>query len=108
MSTTPDPYTTPEKSAHPESTHWADPAPAGPSNGMAVASLVLGICGLAFSWILFGIPSILAVIFGHIGYAQHRQRGGKGMAITGLATGYTAIGLFALLIAFGMLGAFST
>jgi hypothetical protein len=107
MSTTPDPYTTPEKPAHPELTHWPEQLPATGGNGMAVASLVLGICGLAFSWILLGIPSILAVIFGHVGYAQHKRRGGKGMAITGLVTGYTAIGLFALLVAFGVLGAFN-
>jgi hypothetical protein len=64
------------------------------NNGMAVASMVLGIVGLLVSWFLLGIPSILAVVFGHVSLHQIRQSshvGGRGMAIGGLVTGYLGI-----------------
>src|SRR3954452_3231890 len=63
---------------------------AGTSNGFCVASLVLGIIGL-FTVCAAGIPSILALIFGIIGYNQVTksgvQGGGKGMAIAGIILG---------------------
>jgi DNA-directed RNA polymerase subunit RPC12/RpoP len=57
---------------------------AGTSNGFCVASLVLGIIGLIPC--TFCIPSVLALIFGIIGYNQTNKSegGGKGMAIAGL------------------------
>jgi len=60
---------------------------------MATASLVLGLVGLFFSWFTFGIPSILAVIFGHIGVSQTKLGGlsGRGMAIAGLVLGYVVV-----------------
>jgi hypothetical protein len=65
-------------------------------SGFAVASLVLGIIGLFLSWFTFGIPSMLAVIFGHVGVSRvHRGVGdGKGMAIGGMVLGYFVIALF--------------
>lgn len=60
----------------------------GNSNGFCVASLVLGIIGLP---LCFGLPSVLAVIFGIIGLNQvnksSAQTGGKGMAIAGIVCG---------------------
>ena len=71
---------------------------AGSSNGFAVASLVLGIIGLpAFCAV---IPSILAVVFGIIGYNQiartNAEGGGKGMAVWGIVLGAVGclIGLY--------------
>jgi hypothetical protein len=65
---------------------------------MAIAALVLAIVGLLFC----GIPSIGAVVFGHIGLHQiNRSNGteqGKGMAITGLVIGYLVIALFVWII----------
>lgn len=66
----------------------------GNSSGFAVASMVLGIVGLFVSWCALGIPSLLAVIFGHV--ALHweiptKGKSGKGMAITGLVLGYIAL-----------------
>src|SRR5204863_115155 len=62
---------------------------AGTSNGFCVAALVLGIIGLPASCIV--LPSILAVIFGVIGYNQVTKNGGeatgKGMAIAGMICG---------------------
>jgi DNA-directed RNA polymerase subunit RPC12/RpoP len=61
----------------------------GTSNGFCVASLVLGIIGLPASCVV--IPSVLAIIFGVIGYNQVTRGGaeaaGKGMAIAGMICG---------------------
>lgn len=69
------------------------PAPP-PTNGMAVASLVLGIVSLACSQCITAIPG---VIFGHIALKQIREsrgtQGGRGLAIGGLVTGYVSLGI---------------
>jgi hypothetical protein len=67
-------------------------------SGFAVASLVLGIIGLFLSWLTFGIPSMLAVVFGHVGVSRVRRGvgDGKGMAIGGMVLGYLVIALFVL------------
>jgi hypothetical protein len=70
------------------------PQPVPRNSGMATASLVLGLVGLFFSWFTFGIPSVLAVIFGHVGISQTKpERGlsGRGMAIAGLVLGYVVV-----------------
>ena len=62
---------------------------AGSSNGFAVAGLVLGIIGLPLGCTF--IPSVLAIVFGSIGYTQiaksGAEAGGKGMAISGIILG---------------------
>jgi hypothetical protein len=72
------------------------PAPSPKTNGLSIASLVLGIIGL----ILFclPLPSLLAVIFGFVGRSQisRDQSRGRGMAIAGLVLG--AIGIIAAII----------
>jgi hypothetical protein len=64
------------------------------TNGLAIASLVLGIC-----WV-YWVGSILAVIFGHVALAQiarsNGTQNGRGMAIAGLVLGW--IGVAVLLI----------
>jgi hypothetical protein len=73
---------------------------AGSSNGFCVASLVLGIIGIFAACAI--IPSVLAIVFGIIGYMQISKNssgeggGGKGMAIAGIICG--AIGGFLGLI----------
>lgn len=68
----------------------------GGTNGMAIASLVLGII-----W-LYWIGSVLAVIFGHIGLSQINRsggrQGGRGVAIAGLVLGYLGISIFVLFV----------
>jgi hypothetical protein len=56
------------------------------TNGLAIASLVLGIVGMVFG-------SILAVVFGHVALGQIRRsgQGGRGLAIAGLVLGYLGI-----------------
>ena len=67
------------------------------TNGLAVASLVLGILTLC------GIGSFLAVVFGHTALSQIKKdpyQQGRGLAIAGLVLGYIglAIAAFVLLI----------
>ena len=62
------------------------------TNGMAIASMVLGIV-----W-LYWIGSILALVFGYIARKQIRERGesGDGMAIAGIVLGWIGVGVLAL------------
>ena len=77
--------------------------PASATNGLAVASLVLGIITLC------GIGSILAVIFGYIGKGQIDRSGGtqsgRGLAIAGIVLGWVGIGLLVLFIVLAIIGA---
>ncbi len=67
------------------------PAPTYKTNGLAIASLVLGIVAF-FGDFLFFIPSILAIIFGVVGMVKAKSYGnGKGMAIAGLVLGIVAL-----------------
>lgn len=68
------------------------------TNGMAVASLVLGIVGLLIS--LFGVLPILAIVFGAVGRRQIDQGGGRGrgMATAGLILGVIGLILFVVVL----------
>jgi hypothetical protein len=72
-----------------------------PTDGLAIASLVLGIVWV--SW----VGSILAVIFGHISLRRIEREGkaGRGMAIAGLVLGYVGIATLLLFIASIIIGA---
>ena len=81
--------------------------PAGvkpPANGKAIASLVCGCVGVICCNIF--IPSILAVIFGHIAKGEIRasggQQGGDGMALAGLILGYVGLGIGVLALLGGL------
>ena len=72
------------------------------TDGLAVASMVLGIL-----WV-FGLGSILAVIFGHVSLRNVKRDPllrGKGMAIAGLVLGYIGVATLALNILFLIIGA---
>jgi hypothetical protein len=62
------------------------------TSGWAVASLVMGILGFTC---LFGLGSILAIVFGFIGRSDIRKsqgaKGGKGLATTGIVLGILMI-----------------
>jgi hypothetical protein len=75
-------------------------APLQSTNGLAIASMVLGIL-----WI-YWIGSILAVIFGFVAMSQIKQRnqGGKGMATAGLVLGFIGLGTLVLVILLVALG----
>lgn len=61
------------------------------TNGMSIASLVLGLV-----W-LYGIGSILALVFGYMAQSQIRaaggRQGGNGLAIAGIVLGWVGLGL---------------
>ncbi len=83
------------------------------ANGMAIASMVLGIVGIlsVFCYCFGLIPSILAIIFGHIAKGQIRrgQGSGDGMALAGLILGYiTVVFTVVALIFFFAVGIYSS
>ncbi len=65
-------------------------------NGLAIASMVLGIL-----WV-YWIGSILALVFGYIARKQIRQRGesGSGMAVAGIVLGWIGVGFLVVFIVF--------
>ena len=69
-------------------------APAQPTDGICITSLVLSLLGF----------NIIAVIFGHIGLARVRRTGapGAGFAIAGLVIGYlTLISIIVVVVIVG-------
>ncbi|HEX6353790.1 DUF4190 domain-containing protein [Actinophytocola sp.] len=62
------------------------------TNGMAIASMVLGIL-----W-LYWVGSILALIFGYVARDQIKKNGqsGDGMAIAGIVLGWVGVGFLLL------------
>ena len=81
-----------------------------PSNGMAVAALVLGIVAIAVGvWTIIPIlglvaaffaflPGVLAVVFGAIGRTRSKALGGlgRGQAMAGLVLGSITLGIIVL------------
>lgn len=72
------------------------------TNGLAVASLVLGIV-----W-LYWLGSILALIFGYIARRQIDASGGwqagRGMATAGIVLGWVGVGTLVLVIVLAVIG----
>lgn len=83
------------------------PAPTTPqkTNDLAVASIVCG--GLGF---MTGITAIPAIITGHMALSKIRQTGedGRGLAVAGLAMGYTIVagGLLMVIFVLAVLASF--
>ncbi len=73
-------------------------APPQRTNGMAIASMVLGIL-----W-LYWIGSILALVFGYVAKKQIRERGetGGGMATAGIVLGWVGVGFLLLFLFLGV------
>ena len=69
-------------------------APPKATNGLAIASMVLGIL-----WV-YWIGSILALIFGYVAKGQIAAaggtQGGRGMAIAGIVLGWVGVGVLLL------------
>jgi hypothetical protein len=67
-------------------------APA-PTSGTAVAAMVLAIIGLVSGCCTFGIPSLLAIILGHVAVSETKSgaKSGHGMAVAGLVMGYLVV-----------------
>jgi hypothetical protein len=79
----------------------------GPSNdGMAIASMVVGILGLVgfCLWFIAGILDVIAIVLGGVSLARIKNSngylGGKGFAIAGLTCGIIGIILIILFFVF--------
>lgn len=76
----------------------------------AVVSMIFGIGGLFFDWWFFAIPSIIAIITGHMARSNIKNSNGRlsgdGFAVTGLVLGYIVILLYLVVVLFfvGLLG----
>lgn len=95
----------PTQPAYPAAAYGAPSAPPGygypaypypvapPTNGMAIASLVCSLAGLAV-----GLSAPVGAILGHIARRQIRERGegGDGMALAGIIVGWVLTGILAL------------
>ena len=68
------------------------------TNGLAVASLILGIVGLLIQF--FGIVNILAIVFGFVakGQIDRGQGEGRGMAIAGIVLGFIGLAILILVL----------
>ncbi len=73
------------------------------TNGMAIASMVLGIL-----W-LYWVGSVLALVFGYVAKKQiaERYQGGGGMATAGIVLGWVGVGTLLLFLVIGGLAAVS-
>jgi hypothetical protein len=80
------------------------PAGGEGTNGLAIASLIMGILALVCLGPLAGIPG---VICGHmaLGRIKLSGQGGRGMAIAGLVMGYIGIAWFIIFLLMGGLAA---
>lgn len=74
------------------------PAPAPPTNVMAVWSLVSSILGIT---LLPAVGSVAGVVLGHIAMSQLKRTGesGRGLAIAGLVVGYSGVVIIGLIVA---------
>lgn len=80
-----------------------DPYTPPKNNGLAMASLVLGIVGAVTSCCLVGIlPAIPGLILGLIGYSRVRRSAGRekgsGLAVAGIILSAVAIAVFLLVL----------
>jgi hypothetical protein len=84
---------------------WPGYGYATSTNGFAIAALVLSLVG----WILCGIGSVLAIVFGFVARDQiRRSRGretGSGMATTGIVLGFVAVAIWLLIFVVSMANA---
>ncbi|MFF5204509.1 DUF4190 domain-containing protein [Streptosporangium sp. NPDC000396] len=71
------------------------------NNGMAIASLILGIVGL----FTCGITSIVGIILGHISLGQIKRTGeeGRGMGLAGLILSYLGIAGYLIVLVFWLI-----
>ncbi len=81
--------------------YYGPPAPRS-SNGMAIASLVLGIAGL----LTCGLSGLVGLVLGYVGRRQIREGNGTGdgMALAGIVLGWIWVGLIALYLVLVFVG----
>lgn len=69
------------------------PVPVRPTSGLAVGSLLCGLAGL-----IFVVPSVPAIVLGHLARGRIRRTGeeGEGVATAGAVLGWLALGFWTL------------
>lgn len=74
---------------------WSGP-PRPRTNGLAIASLCCGVSGF-----IYGVPAVLAIIFGFVARSQIGQthEDGGGLALAGIILGFCWIALFVVIVA---------
>lgn len=91
------------------------PAPYGPpqpfvvpTSGIAVAALIMGLISV-FGGFFLVIPQVAAIILGHVAARETKdgRRGGHGMAVAALITGYLVTGFTIIVVTFLTLAATS-
>jgi hypothetical protein len=88
----PNPYAAPAAPTYSTAPGAYAPAPAGPPQGLSLASMITGIVGVLLSFFGAGfLVSLAAVITGHM--AQRRQPHAKPLWLTGIITGYVGLGI---------------
>ena len=79
------------------------------SNGLATASMIVGVVGLILGFCFGPIPGIVAVILGLVALGQIKKApqtsGGKPLAIIGIVTGSLNIVFYGLMFIFWIIGA---
>jgi hypothetical protein len=82
--------------------YYGPPAPQT-SNGMAIASMVLGIAGL----VSCGLSGVVGLVLGYVARRQIREGNGTGggMALAGIILGWVWTGLIALYLVIVFVGA---
>jgi hypothetical protein len=85
---------------------WGAPAqpPAGDSNGMGIAALVVGVLALLSSiFVIGGLLGLVAVVLGVLGLGKvkRREASSKGLPIAGIVLGALSVLIAAAAIALG-------
>ncbi|MBG0829576.1 DUF4190 domain-containing protein [Planomonospora sp. ID67723] len=77
------------------------PQPPRGNNGMAIASLIMGIVGL----FTCGLASVVGIVLGHISLSQIKRTGeeGRGAGVAGLILSYFGIFGWLLLLGFAVM-----
>ena len=68
----------------------------------AIVSFIFGLIGLFFDWWVFAIPSVIAIIAGHMAKSDIKNSNGmlegSGFATTGLILGYLVLFLYLFVV----------
>lgn len=76
--------------------HPSPPQEEGQGQGLAIASMVLGITAvpLVFCCFLGVVPAVVGVVLGHV--ALHQKTKSRGQAVSGVVLGYVTLGIAAV------------
>jgi hypothetical protein len=80
------------------------------TNGLAIASLACSVAGIIPFF--FGVSCVVGIILGFVALGQIKRTGriqrGRGLAIAGIAVGFSLIAIFVLFVTLAVVGDHST